>query len=148
MVTHVCRKGRCKEAQKGAQRQHPGNHQASNQKIGSPWRCQAYLWLDLRGDQKCPESVPGECDQRCSNLHWACTTQDSHSIWCCLCPQKTGQDTVWIWRINPCTTQTTSGDLNHHQSESLFWPWSFFTEFDRDHNYSVVLSSPVSIPQT
>ena len=136
----LCRKGRCQETQKGVERQHPRNHQASNQETGSSWRCQAYLWLDLWGDQKRPQGLPGERDQGCSHLHWARSPQDSDSIWCCLCPQETGQDSVRIWRINSftppkqhlvilittnmsCCIIFTDKSLDDHQHSCIFaWP--------------------------
>ena len=96
---HNCRKGRRQETQKGAQRQHPRNHQTSNQKTGSTWRCETYLWSHIWGDKKCPEGVPGKCYQGCGHIHWARSPQDSDSIWCCLRPQETGKDSVRLWRI-------------------------------------------------
>merc|ERR1711939_453919 len=121
--------GRRKASPEDLTRQHPGYHQARHQTSGSPWRCQAYLSHDLRGDSWCPEEArPYPLRVRWLNisppfslrpfpinhlLHAIFTTRRYPSAWCSWAEAGDGWRDTWV-RMGLQTESGLALSFDHH----------------------------------
>ena len=77
----------------------------------SSWRCQAYLWSNLRRDSRCSQSFPRECDPWCCDIHRARQEKDCDSHGCGVRSEETGSHSVRLWRLEGHFDTQTNGSF-------------------------------------
>merc|ERR1711909_251354 len=94
--------------------------------VGPPWRCQAYLWTDLRGDPWSSQGVPRERHQGRRHLHRARQEEDRHRHGCRLCPEEAGTHPVRIRWLNPLlavsyspSSKSSLIQTHHHKPKTM-----------------------------